>query len=367
MDDNLVFGGDRIVEDKDSLSVEDKESHAITSNILKNKQKTFGEVNLTLFESCNLTCRFCNQDHASSEHLNTIRDKVAPAKEAILTLQKMGKKTFGIRIQGGELFQDSFNDTIFDDYIFLVNEIYSWSLTLEIEVSFSFITNLIHFNTNRVKNFLFSLMALGIDVDLITSYDPVMRFSKADLIVFRKNLEIYQDFIGTVNTIMSKPNIDKFLSGDIPHFDFIYDHFDVYFDYYTPESHFDQMSPSDMDMRDFYIFLLENYPNAGPTAEFLNTGQKQMVCQSTIFIMQDGSVGRCQVLLNKPDQLKVPKTPSNMELNFIKKMDCLKCEYFSKCGLSCFIHNHFNSMKTSMNYCWIKDVHAFVENKKNVK
>lgn len=367
MDDNLVFSGNRIVVDKNELSAEDKEVHAITSNLLKNKQKTFGEVNLTLFESCNLTCRFCNQDHGSVEHLDTIRNKVEPAKEAITTLQKMGKKTFGIRVQGGELFQDSFPDSIFDDYYFLVSEIHSWALENEIEVSFSFITNLIHFNTNRVKNFLFSLMALGVETDLITSYDPVMRFSKADLIVFRKNLEHYYDFIGTVNTIMSKPNIDKFISGDVPHFDYIYENFDVYFDYYTPESHFDQMSPSDIEMRDFYIFLLDKYPLVQPTAEFLNSGQKQMVCQSTIFIMQDGSVGRCQVLLNKPDQVKVPSTPSNMELNFLKKMDCLKCEYFSHCGLSCFIHNHFNGMKTSMNYCWIKDVHAFAENKRNAQ
>ena len=48
------------------------------------KRSQTGEIIVTLFEYCNLTCKFCNQDHDSLEGVKTISQKVETVKEVIL-------------------------------------------------------------------------------------------------------------------------------------------------------------------------------------------------------------------------------------------------------------------------------------------
>ena len=150
------------------------------------------------------------------------------------------------------------------DYLVLTEEIAEYCRVLEIPVEFTFVSNLIHFNTARVKTLLGMLMDKGIKVSLGTSYDPSMRFSAADLIVFRKNVEIYRDLLSVVNIVLTKLNIHKFLNRNVPHFDYLYENFEVFFDYYTPEDNHAIMDPKDHELRDLFVHLIENYPKAHP-------------------------------------------------------------------------------------------------------
>ncbi len=363
--DKLVFGGTDVV----GLEQIDPKVRGIvgtTDAILEQKRSPRGEIIVTLFEQCNLSCKFCNQDHNSTQGMDTIREKLEPIKRAIELLQRMRKESFSIHFMGGELFDDRISQSCFDDYEFLVDKVSEYCEERSIPVEFLFQSNLVHLNTHRVKEFFRTLLIRKSDVSLGTSYDPSMRFSAADLMIFRKNLEHYGDLLSLVNVVLTRPNIEKFLTNRIPHFDYIYEHFPVYFDYYTPEANFEMMSPSDREHRDMFEFLVEKYPLSYPVADWVDTSTKSLSCQSTYTIMPDGSGGRCTVLLNSFQKQVAPSTAGEMEHKFVDRMECMSCEYFAQCGLGCFLQNHFNGSNRQMNYCWMKDVHRKIGEAKNV-
>lgn len=361
----LVFGGEALIDVSD-LDPSVKPIVEYTDGFLAKKRSSQGEIIVTLFEDCNLSCKFCNQDHDSQVGMDNIRGKADDIIRAIELLRKMRKETFSIHLMGGEIFQDKFPDSLYAEYQELVEQVHAYCFANGYAVEFVFVSNLIHFNTNRVKDLICRLTDLGIRSELGTSYDPSARFSPSDLIVFAKNLEIYRNYISVVNVVLTAPNIRKFLNGNVPHFDYIYEHFDVFFDYYTPEDNFETMSPKDHELRDMFVFLAENFPKAHPVVGWMENESNPMSCQSTYTIQPDGRAGRCTILLNNFQKQQAPHTAGEMEHEFVTKMDCLSCEYFSRCGLGCFLQQHFNGPNRTMNDCWMKDVHRRISEVKSV-
>lgn len=364
--EKLVFGGDDVISIND-IDPSVKPIVEMTDTLLSKKRSTQGEIIVTLFEHCNLSCKFCNQDHDSEVGIDNIRGKAQDVIKAIQLLKKMRKETFSIHFMGGEVFQDRFTEKQYVDYLMLVLDVRDFCDMMGYPVEFVFVSNLVHFNTQAVKSLIDTLNATGAKTTLGTSYDPSMRFSAKDLIIFAKNLEIYKDYISVVNVVLTAPNIRKFLSRNIPHFDYIYEHFEVYFDYYTPEANHELMSPKDHELRDMYVFLTDNYPLVHPITGWMLNETNAMSCQSTYTIMPDGKAGRCTILLNNFQKEVAPKTAGEMEGEFITKMDCLSCEYFSRCGLGCFLQQHFNGPNRTMNDCWMKDVHRKISEVKSVR
>lgn len=363
----LVFGGQSIIE-VSSIDPSVKPIVDVTESLLEKKRSFVGEIIVTLFEDCNLSCKFCNQDHDSIVGLDNIRSKASEIIKNIELLKKMRKTEFSIHLMGGEIFQDKFTESDFAAYMDLVEEVHNYCSALQYPIEFIFVSNLVHFNTARVKTLLELLTNKGINVSLGTSYDPAMRFNISDLSIFAKNLEIYKDWIRVVNVVLTAPNIRKFLNREIPHFDYIYEHFDVYFDYYTLEGNWEIMSPKDHELRDMFVWLAENYPNVHPISSWFQKETNTISCQNTLSIMPDGRTGRCTILMDKfKKKDETPNTVGEMEHDFINKMDCLSCEYFAQCGLGCVVRNHFNDPSRSMNYCWMKDVHAKIGEIKNVR
>lgn len=337
-----------------------------TDSFLAKKRNFVGEIIVTLFEDCNLSCKFCNQDHDSILGMDNIRGKAADVIKAIQLLVKMRKTSFSIHLMGGEIFQDKLSDAMLVDYMCLAEEVAEHCKVMNYPVDFVLVSNLVHFNTQRVKTLIHMMRDRGLTVSLGTSYDPSMRFSAADLIVFAKNLEIYREYISVVNVVLTQPNIRKFLNSNTPHFDYIYEHFDVFFDYYTPEENHEIMSPKDHELRDMFVFLADKYPKVHPIVGWMENETNAMSCQSTYTIQPDGRAGRCTILLSEFQKPKAPKTAGEMEHEFITKMDCMSCEFFSRCGLGCFLQQHFNGPNRTMNDCWMKDVHSHIAEKKNV-
>ena len=362
----LVFGGNDVIDISD-IEPSVRPVVEFTESLLAKKRTHVGEIIVTLFEHCNLSCKFCNQDHDSTLGMDNIRGKSEDIIKSIILLKKMRKESFNIHLMGGEIFQDSFSELIFLDYLVLVETVHEYCGANSIPVEFTFVSNLIHFNTNRVKTLLGLLATKGIKVSLGTSYDPSMRFSAADLIVFRRNVELYRELISVVNVVLTKPNIKKFLDRNVPHFDYLYEHFEVFFDYYTPEDNHAIMDPKDYELRDLFSHLAENYPLAHPVRGWMESETNPMSCQSTYTIMPDGKAGRCTILLNNLQKQKAPKTAGEMESEFVEKMDCLSCEFFARCGLGCFLQQHFNGPGRTMNDCWMKDVHRRIEEVKSVR
>jgi hypothetical protein len=363
---NLVFGGELVVT-LDDIHPSVRPVVESTEALLERKRSRQGEIIVTLFEQCNLSCKFCNQDHESILGMDSITRKAPEIIKAIQLLHKMRKESFSVHLMGGELLQDSISEATLSDYIGLVREVVEFCRALDYPVEFVLVSNLIHFNTARVKALLDILRGENIDITLGTSYDPSMRFSPKDLMVFRKNLEIYHEYLSVVNVILTRPNINKFLTKNVPHFDYIYENFEVYFDYYTPEINHEIMAPSDREHRDMFVYLAHNYPRANPVAGWMETENTPLSCQSTYTIMPDNRAGRCTVLLNSFQKEIAPKTAGEMESEFMEKMDCLSCEFFSRCGLGCFLQQHFKGPNRTMNDCWMKHVHRAIEEVKNAR
>lgn len=318
--------------------------------ISKHKRTETGEIIVTLFEFCDLNCLFCNQDHTSVVGMNTVIDKINPIKSAISSLKQKGKKRFSINIMGGEVFSDNVADNIFEDYSMLIKNIKS----LPEEIELSFVTNFVFNKTNRVQDFLNE----NKDIMLMSSYDPSGRFNTDTLNLFQKNVKIFKDKIVSFNVIMTKKNIEKFMKNDVPFFDYIYNNFDVYFDYYTPQENSQLLLPKDFELRDFMKKIVDKYPKCKPFDKFKDKNKKSMSCMDTFTIMPSGDYGMCNILLTNFDDLKTTK--EDMEQKWFDDYNCLECEHFSRCSMGCFLSNHLNSFRTQ-EVCWLKEVYDHVD------
>ena len=184
------------------------------------KRTINGEIIVTLFEQCNLSCRFCPQDHSSVLGMDTIKDKKEHIIKAIEYLQSQGRTQFSIHIMGGEVFSDLIPDNLFEDYYQLVKSLLVWSINNSITLEIAFTTNMVFSNFKRV-DFLMDRLEVYDNVYLITSYDPHSRFNNETLEKFTYNVIMLRDWIRTVNVIMTKPAIDKFLTEEIPFFSYL--------------------------------------------------------------------------------------------------------------------------------------------------
>ena len=88
-------------------------------------EPTYYEMSYSLFEACNLHCKFCFEGHRDNS-VDILKIKAAPFnifKEVDLDLQKYKNVTkVDIRIWGGELFFDALSDEFFDAYKFLIDK-----------------------------------------------------------------------------------------------------------------------------------------------------------------------------------------------------------------------------------------------------
>ena len=322
-----------------------------------NKRSILGEIIVTLFEQCNMSCKFCNQDHNSKVGMDTIRDKLEVVQRAIKNMSAT-RGMFSVHFMGGEVFSDLVPDSCFDDYRYLADELDKWSKENNYDVEICFTTNFVYERTDRLQNLLDDCP----QIKLLTSYDPSGRFGSGQLEKFQENVKMFKDYIKSANVIMTKPNIEKFLKRATPFFDFLYDNYDIYFDYYTPEKNRERMTPNDVQLRDFMKFMLDNYPNCLPFKDYPSKQKKRMTCQDTFTIMPSGDAGGCTILLSQ-DLDNYRPTKEEMEQKWFEDYNCLECPHFQRCSMGCFLSNHLKSFRTQ-EPCWLAEVYDYVDAKR---
>jgi hypothetical protein len=332
--------------------------------INENKRTDTGEIIVTLFELCDLNCLFCNQDHASRLGIDTVVDKIEQIKQSIKDLQQnKGKQSFSINIMGGEIFSDLVDDNVFDDYRTLVSLIRQYATEQAITIDIRFVSNFVWTKKDRIRSLLDETnCAMG------ASYDPSGRFNKEQFELFKANIQEFTSDINTINVVMTKPSMDKFIKGQVPFFDYLYSHFDIYFDQYTPEGSINHLLPKDVDLRDFYIHIINTWPNCYPFKNFHLKQKSNMTCMDTYTIMPNSSFGKCDILLtpsnpNKVIPIKiVPMTKRELEDKWFSDYNCLECDQFYRCALGCFLSNHIKDSRTQ-DACWLKEVYDYVDTK----
>jgi hypothetical protein len=328
------------------------------SELIKtSKRNSTGEIIVTLFEQCNLECVFCTQDHTSIVGFDTIGSKIKQIQDSVYELLEHGKTEFSVNIMGGEVFDDRIPDAMFDEYVSLINNIYRFATTIQKPIDVTFVTNCVWTKTDRVKQFLDTTGA-----DLATSYDPSGRFKSDNIQTFTEVVTMFKDYISTVNIIMTRPNIEKFMSDQIPFFDFIYANFDVYFDHYTPGTYYKELLPTDVLLRDFMIYMYHKYNDCYPFSTLSTKTKQAMSCMDTYTIMPDNDFGKCGILVDGIKALPITFTPrkQTMEQQWVDSYDCLQCIHFNRCTMGCFLSHHIKESRTQEE-CWLKQVYDYVD------
>lgn len=315
-------------------------------NILQEKKGKWKEAHLIFFEYCNLRCSFCHQDHESKIGIDTIQQKVDN-----LIANTDPRESYVVNMTGGELFLDEFDDILFEEYYEagkrLLGHFEECLLVLG--------TNLIYHKVARVVKLVQRLKRHG-RVQLATSYDPAGRFNPQQRELFFKNLMAVKEYVRTVNVVITKQNIQSFLDGhEGAEFKWLCEHFDVYFDHYIPSQMYEYIQPDEDLISRLYIHLNEHYPNSYPIKDWKANVENTTTCRSTKIINKDNVVTTCWSEAGKDailDEQEGLLAKDEAELNFIEKYGCFTCEYYSRCGMRCFLHHSF--IEGANDICQIK-------------
>jgi hypothetical protein len=313
---------------------------SIAANVLDlhGKRSSTGEIIAILFEYCDLNCMFCSQDHTSILGMDKVADKFNSIIKVIEIQSRMGKTDFHLHIMGGEMFSDNLEDHLFDEYTSLINRVKDYCNSHNIPILISVASSFVWTKQERVLKF-----KNDTGVSLMASYDPAGRFNKNTFEIFKKNVQDFKDHINQIGVVITKPSIEKFMKGNVPFFDYLYNNFPVFLDYYGPQENAKFLTPKDVELRDFMKFMYDKWPNCYPIAEFPSKTKQTMSCQDTYTIMPDNSFGGCG---KAEGVINIIPIKNITEQKWFDSYNCLECEHFSRCSLGCFMSNHVNDSRT---------------------
>lgn len=328
------------------------------ANIVDKKRGNNKEYFINFFEKCNLSCGFCWQNHNDyTGHTDIIKR----AKQVIQAISTTEYST--INVMGGELFADFVTDEIFKEYIQFVRYIHDYHPTKQYEINF--VTNLVFDNVERVRNLYDSCIELGYNVGLTTSYDPVGRFNKQTLDIFLTNLDAIGGRIKSISVVMTRQNIEKIMSnnGDDTFANLYNKGYVFYFDYYSPEKNWKLYRPSNTLVVDFLLHLYKHYPRTNPIDSLLKNKNHELTtgCRASYIILPTGETGSCKILTQE-----LNTNISNihdLETAFVRRNDCLTCEFFKQCNMSCFLHSSSEYMsedELSISECEFKRIYRTI-------
>ena len=343
------------------------------------KNNSTGELIVVLFEQCNLSCQMCYQNHNSIDGIDTILEKFDIVAKALDTLKMRGKTEVSVNFMGGELFSDQLPDNIFDDYRKLINDVREYAVKIDLPIKISIPSNMVWSNQDRVLQFV---KQSGIILN--ASYDPAGRFTPTTFEIFKNNVKFFKDHIKQIGVVMTKPSIKKFMNNQTPFFDYLYENFTVSFDHYTHSNKATLdpkiIMPLDHELRDFYKYMIDHWPNCYPFIETASKLSQPMFCMRTMYVFSDSSFGSCgsveSIILplipsvdtkETKKVIKITKETASplekmIESKFFDEYDCVSCEHMSRCSMSCFLNNHFYSTRTQ-EACWLKEVYDYVDSK----
>lgn len=317
-------------------------------NILREKKGRRKEAHLILFEWCNLRCSFCHQDHDSKVGFDAV-DMIRKAQTLIDSVDS--ESEIVINITGGELFMDDVPDWVFGYYLTI------GKMLLENFPHAKLVwgTNLIFKDVWRVARMIHMLRPYG-KVVLATSYDPAGRFNEMQRIRFFEVLEEVAPLVETVNVVITKQNIESFLAGREGHeVAWLCEKFDVYFDHYIPSQMYEYIQPDEELISALYLHLNKKYPNSYPIKDWKANVINETTCRSTKIINKDGVVSTCWSEAGKGailDEAEGLLAKDEAEIAFVEHYDCFSCEYYTRCGLRCFLHDTVLGEKSKV--CSIK-------------
>lgn len=315
-------------------------------HVLRSKLPQTSEVELHLFEYCNLACSFCGQDHDSKEGMNTIVEK---AQQVIDFMQGCELDSHTVNIMGGEIFNDDIPSEVFSQYLEFCKRITDYCQNTNQKVQFNFVSNLIF--TKNIGNVLHLLEAVK-GSKISTSYDFAGRGLDINrMMTFKWNIKLLKEHIGVVGFVLSRPSIRKFIDDKDKFFkQELYPNFPIYFDWYVPEGSADKMLPSEQEMLDAFLFAAEHYPNIAPVSDLIENESNEMTCFSLYktTILPSGREVTCRYLEYEQKQFETPidySTNVDIISAHLERNECMSCQWFERCQFRCFVQSDWKALE----------------------
>lgn len=332
--------------------------------VLREKRDPEQEYVIHLFEHCNLRCSFCWQGQSSRQGLTQIREKIVVMDRL---LKDEPQEQVVVNIMGGEVFApDILTPTLLEDYKALVTGLGESAQRHGKQLQLNWLSNLVTDKHAEIEALLTHATNVGVDSALSTSYDPRGRFTREQFAIFKDNVARYQTQLKGISVVLSRSNLRYLLSGKDRYFDKLYaTGIPIYFDYHMPDR-LAADTPSDREIYEFFCYLIAHYPKTTPVAQWLTKRPSYLTCRSTKMVLEDGSVGRCGILIRPEVAAMIFHTPIAADNNrvienaWLDKHQCLSCEYFSRCSLGCFMNDSYR-FKEEMGECPFKAIHRHID------
>ena len=325
----------------------------ITKQLLETKRPRNAEIEVSLFENCNIKCDFCFLDQDSTEH-TTFPEMLEKVKimEKFMEERKGTVQVMQVNFLGGELFQDHWMEEKIEEYYQLATMLAEMAERYEYPMfRIIWVSNFIFKKKELVKGLIDRLRDEGIDNHLIVSYDFEGRPMSNR---YKKHIDWFgPEYITSFSLVGTVASINKFMQDDDEYFKYLYSRFNIYFDSFIPEKGTDDMMPSDSLIYEWYKFMADKYPKIRPVSTLLANEKNDMTCLSLnkITIFPDNRTSNCR--WHQYDQNDF-KTEYNIDDNagmmqaHLDEQGCLSCEYFQKCGLRCFTQADWRNRKQDM-------------------
>ena len=353
----------------------------------------FLDIRCHLHTSCNLRCKFCSETKEKGIRIsNKINvDYIRQLPDEIISsirpkLRDDRSNIVFIGLQGGELFYDALPDSLFNEYRKFCSTIKSKlkETGLPIEFKLIAVSNGIFKNYDRVEKFLKEF-----NVRLILSYDPVGRFANKEQqkqwFDTYKYFHSRDEFEVHVSTVLTKKNIDKYLSND-EFFEKIDNGTSIVIHEYFPRLDYQEYLANDDDLFDFYKWSIDNgkfnISHINNIIESYKNGNPATTCCDTIDYLFDdnyksryehGYINQCaENPINKKeyygtyaDRVFDDNDCSVCKQSLgIEKRGCLLCEYYNQCPKMCWTQILFD--KYELLGCPIKRIYQYLEENPNI-
>jgi len=333
--------------------------------IIEKKRDPEQEYTLHLFEYCNLRCSFCWQDHENRVGINSIIDKLEPIEKF---LQTETRHSVVFNAMGGEVFAPE----IFDESLLQQYKNLSWGIKelgkkYNKQVKVNWVTNLVTNKINHIEDLLNYSTTIGLNAQLVTSYDPRGRFNVNDFIQFKKNMDYFGKRITCISMLLNSPNIDYILKDKDPYFKKLYNEgYYIYFDYYMPDESAEFQAPTDQQLRDVFRHFIDNYPNVHPISDWINSDKNYASCRTSKLVLADGTMCNCGNLVQDEKVIKFYSSKiekadnAAIEDRFLEKYDCASCEYLDRCSFGCFMQHDYK-FRDELDECVYKLTHRYID------
>ena len=312
----------------------------VTRQILESKRPILGEIELTLFENCNIDCDFCFHDKKSTVG-TTYAEMVSKLPIITAHFDKLAGRVDFVQINmvGGELFQDHWMEEKCEEYYNLLILIQTEAIRRGIRLEVVWVSNFLWKKAAVIMTLMDRLKAAGIPSSLIASYDLSGRPMSSR---YYKNLDVVANYISTINLVATKQAIDKLLAEEDPFFDVMYSKFELYFDDFIPDKGSEWQIPSDSEVLKFYKFLAKKYPKIHPIAGIIANGSNSMHCLALnkVTIFPDNRTSNCRWHRYDQDDFTTEfniHDNTGMMQRFMDENGCLSCKFFDKCGFRCYV------------------------------